>query len=135
VLEDHTERVFSGLTDEDIIERIALGTLTVLVNDPRVFSFSRGSWRELRIIERESNSSSYRFVEICKNSKKKKVALHRLVWMFANRRTVPDGYDVDHIEGKDIEHPDAISNLRLLESRANRGKQKPFNNQTEEIPF
>lgn len=134
-LPDHEEASRSGMTDEDVLDRIASGTLTVLVDQARVFSFSRGKWHELRTVSRHSNGSEYSFVEICHQGKKKKVALHRLVWMFANRQIVPDGYDVDHIEGKLIDQPNAIDNLQLLESGRNRSRGKPFISQTEEIPF
>ena len=132
-LPDHVERSRSGLTDEDILGRILDGTLTILVNEPRVFSFTaRYGWNELRQIERTSNGSTYRFVEIYHKGKRKKVALHRLVWMFAHRELVPEGYDVDHIEGK---YSDAIDNLRLLESGVNRSRGRPVKPQEEELPF
>lgn len=132
-LRDHVEKSFSGATDQDILDRIEDGTLFIDVNNAWVFSLSRGNWRELRIITRESNGSSYRFVEVYgKPGKKKKIALHRLVWMAANRQVVPDGYDVDHINGK---VSDGIDNLRLLESSLNRSIGKPVVKQQEELPF
>lgn len=130
-LPDHVEKCFSGMTDDDILTRILEGTLTVLINEARVFSFNR-EWKELRVIDRESNGSSYKFVEICHSGKKKKIALHRLVWMFAHRCLVPEGYDVDHIEGKTS---DSIDNLQLLESSSNRSKGKPRVSHTQELPF
>jgi len=119
------------MNDDDILTRILEGTLTVLINEARVFSFNR-EWKELRVIDRESNGSSYKFVEICHSGKKKKIALHRLVWMFAHRCLVPEGYDVDHIEGKTS---DSIDNLQLLESSSNRSKGKPRVHHTPELPF
>lgn len=131
-LRDHKEESRSGMTDEDILDRINDGTLTVLVNEARVFSFTKGSWHELSPVERTPPSgTSYRFVEVCRHGRKKKVALHRLVWMFAHRSLVPEGYDVDHIEGK---VRDTIDNLRLLESSANRSRGKPRKLQEETLP-
>lgn len=134
-LTDHVEQSRSGMTDEDILARILDGTLTVLVNEARVFSFSRDTWNELRQAVRTSNGSTYRFVDICSNGKKKRVAVHRLVWMFAHRSIVPEGHDVDHIEGKLRDNCDAIDNLQLLPSSLNRSKGKPLVCQTPELPF
>lgn len=125
------EKSRNGLTDQDILDRINDGTLSVLVNEARVFSFSRFGWAELTPIERESNGSTYHFVEIAKQGKKKKIALHRLVWMFHHRCLVPDGFDVDHIADKSH----TIDNLRLLESSKNRSRGKPELLQSEMLPF
>ena len=136
-LDDHVEKSFSGMTDQDILDRFAEGTLTVFPKTAAVWSYNptTKSWTQLRVIERESRGSTYRFVEICKDHKKKKIALHRLVWISFYRQLVPEGYDVDHIEGKSIEFPDAIDNLQLLESGFNRSRGKPFVSQTAELEF
>lgn len=131
-LPDHVEQSRSGMTDQDILDKINDGRLAVLPDEARVFSFGRNQWAELKVRHRESNGSTYSFVEVCANGKKKKVALHRLVWMFANRRLVPDGFDVDHIEGK---VSDSIDNLRLLESSKNRSIGKPEVSETRPLPF
>lgn len=136
-LEDHVEKSFSGMTDQDILDKIVSGRLTVFPDTAEVFSYRKvtESWTKLRVIERESNGSTYRFVEICKGCKKKKIALHRLVWISFHRELVPKGYDVDHIEGKDRDYPDAIDNLQLLESSFNRSRGNPFVSQAEEFNF
>lgn len=134
-LKDHVEKSFKGMTDQDILDRIVDGTLTVFTRTAEVWGFNGSSWSKLRVIDRESCGSSYRFVEVCSKGKKKKIALHRLVWIAFHRQLVPESYDVDHIEGKDREFPDAIDNLRLLESRFNRSRGKPFVSQTEELEF
>jgi hypothetical protein len=136
-LDDHVEVSFKGMTDQDILDRIVDGSLTVFPTTAEVWSYSSvtKAWTKLRIIERESSGSTYRFVEICKGMKKKKIALHRLVWISYHRQIVPEGYDVDHIEGKSREFPDSIDNLQLLESRFNRSRGKPFVSQSAELPF
>ncbi len=136
-LEDHVEQSFKGMTDQDILDRIIDGTLTVFPTTAEVWSYSSvtKAFAKLRVIERESNGSTYRFVEIFKDNKKKKIALHRLVWIAFHRQLVPEGYDVDHIEGKARELPDSIDNLQLLESRFKRSRGKPFVSQSGELPF
>lgn len=136
-LDDHVEKSYKGMTDQDILDRIAEGMLAVFPATAEVWSYSTNhkSWTKLRITERESNGSTYRFVEIWKGDKRKKIALHRLVWIAYHRQLVPEGYDVDHVEGKSREYPDAIDNLQLLESGFNRSRGKPFVSQTQELPF
>ena len=128
-LADHVERSRSGMTDQDILYAIKEGAYGVNVKTACVVSWRTG--KRVRVIERESNGSTYRFVEICRSGLRKKVALHRLVWMVANGRVVPDGFDVDHIGGKAF--GDGIDNLRLLESSVNRSRGKPEAKQEETL--
>lgn len=120
-LVDHVEDSRTGMTDLDILAKICNGKLAVMIKEARVFSFSHVGWAELKVITRESNGSVYQFVEVSRAGKKKKIALHRLVWMYANRSLVPAGYDVDHIEGKLVDNYNGISNLRLSPAKQNRG--------------
>lgn len=123
-LRPHKEASYSGMTDEDILERLRNGSLRVDVHRATVDSvIENRSIKRLRVINRESNGSSYNFVEIRHKGKKKKIALHRLVWMAHNDSLVPDGFDVDHIRGKAA--GDGIGNLRLLKSSFNRSLGKP----------
>lgn len=134
-LPDHTERSRSGLTDQDILDRINAGDLHAAGKLQAVFSRSHRGWSELRVFERESNGSTYRFVEICAGGKKKKISLHRLVWIYHTRELIPDDHDIDHIRGKGIEHPDAIANLRMIPSTLNRSRGKPTTPAAGELPF
>jgi len=104
------------MSDEQILQRINDGNLIVDCATATVVGVSHCGERQLRVIERESNGSTYRFVEVCAGGKKKKIALHRLVWIAANRMIPPAGYDVDHIEGPS----DCIDNLRLRPAGENR---------------
>ena len=136
-LQDHKERSRSGMTDDDILYRLLDGTLQVCEKGTYVRSFSTNNgWRNLKFIEHRGDNgtgSTYRFVKVTFQSKMKKIAVHRLVWMDAHKRTVPTGFDIDHVKGKSVEYPDGIHNLRLLESLANqtRGYVSP----TRELPF
>lgn len=120
---DHVEVSRSGMTDADILERIETGSLRVCPSACSVASKSVQGWTELKIIERESNGSTYQFVTVCSGGKKKKIALHRLVWMASHRSLVPDGFDVDHKHGKDAGN--GIENLQILRASVNRSKGQP----------
>lgn len=122
-LPDHVERVQSGLTDEDVLQRIHDGTLIVLGSVVRSYNHRQKSWTPLKVLSRSPNGSTeYRFVTVCACGKKKKVALHRLVWMAYEKRVPPQGYDVHHVR-HDVRHPDRYSNLRLVPSSINRSRQ------------
>lgn len=128
-LPDHVERRVSSITDECVLARLREGTLQVNLDRPAVRSYDpvRRCWRSIHISTRVSNGGPpYRFVVIYKIGRKK-VALHRLVWMAAHMRVVPPGYDVDHRQ-HGIKNPDAIGNLRLLPSAVNRsrGTEEPW---------
>ncbi|MEM6692777.1 MAG: hypothetical protein AAF664_25340, partial [Planctomycetota bacterium] len=86
-LPDHVEDCRSGMTDLDVVALVRSGQLSILANNERAVRVFRkqpsGTWKDLQVINRESNGSSYKFVTICGGGKKKKVALHRLVWMAA----------------------------------------------------
>jgi len=122
-LGNHVEYSQRGLTDQDILDRINTGTLWV--EGEKVVSKSRKGIMELMQIHRESSGSKYHFVTVWAGNKKKKIAVHRLVWMCHHRSLVPDGFDVDHKSGKDIPNANAIENLQLLPSSVNRSRGKP----------
>ena len=109
-----------GMTDSCVLERIKDGTLRICPRGRFVESKTNRGKTRLQIIRRKRHGSEYRFVSICANGKKKKVSVHRLVWMSQHMQLVPDGFDVDHENGKRIRFPDSIENLRLLPSSVNR---------------
>lgn len=129
---DHTEHSRSGMTDQDILDRLNDESLVVSAN-AAVFSMTQRGEKQLATTEHSSNGSTYRFVEICSKGKKKKIALHRLVWMSHKRELIPDGFDIDHINGKSVNNPDGIWNLRMIESSANRSRG--YVSPTPELPF
>lgn len=112
------------VTDKDILDRINEGSLEVDLLGRFVVSHTqnRGSTK-LKIIERTSNGSTYKFVKINCKCTSKKIALHRLIWMSIERRIVPKGYDVHHKRGKNIPFPDAYANLELMLKSKNRALQ------------
>lgn len=117
LLDDWLPRSRAGMSDEKILQRIIDGTLIVDTEKVIVWSeLTPGQRSELKIIERENeNGTRYRFLGVSHEGKRKKIALHRLVWIAANLRVIPDGYHVDHISGPS----DSIDNLRLLKSKTN----------------
>lgn len=115
----HRERTRRGMTDQDILDRVADGSIVVDTLLAIAYSQQEGRLRRLRAVVRETKrGSAYAFVEVCSQGRKKKIAIHRLVWMAANRALVPPGYDVDHVLGRS--HGDGIDNLRILPSAVNR---------------
>lgn len=127
----HVEDTRSGMSDQDVLARIEAGTLVVDTDRATVFSVSRYGGTFLRVIERESSGSTYHFVEITSAGKKKKIALHRLVWIAAHRELPPPGFDVNHKRGKRVPLPDSIDNLELLPSSVNRRLGAPSPDQLE----
>ncbi len=111
------KEVRSGMTDQDILERIAAGSLRVREENGAVIveSDSHVGTTILKQIEREVHPyTTYRFVNITCRGRTKKVAVHRLNWMFHNG-PVPEGLHVDHKNGRG----DVIDNLQLLTPAVN----------------
>ena len=119
LLPDHKKRTRSGLTDSDVLSAILDRSLYSV--DIHGATVRNAKGRVLAVVERsrkdDPRRGTYRFVSFCVDGRKKKIALHRIVWMVAHKTTVPAGYDVDH---QGSQGDDTISNLRLLESSENR---------------
>lgn len=106
------------MTDEDILARLVDKSLLVSPDTAEVVSISNRLGKcKLKVRERFSQGTAYRFVTICKEGKKKDIALHRLVWMSVHLTVVPDECDVHHVKGN---ISDAIWNLELMDSSRNR---------------
>ncbi len=111
------KRTRSGMTDEGILERIAAGSLRVREENGAVIveSVTAKGTKVLKQIDRAVHEyTTYRFVHISLGGRQKKVAVHRLNWMFHNGR-VPEGFHVDH----EKDRSDTIGNLRLLPASVN----------------
>jgi hypothetical protein len=113
------KEVRSGMTDQDIMNRILSGSLRVLEKKGLVivesFTPNRGTVSLTQIERQVHPYTTYRFVEISAGGLKKKIAVHRLNWMFHHQRMVPEGFHVDHANGRG----DVIDNLRLLPEAEN----------------
>lgn len=108
-------------TDDDILGRILDGSLQVCPRTGKVVSFTvtRGI-HILRQTTRTSQGTSYEFVEIYCCGRKKKIAVHRLVWIAQHLTLPPHGMDVHHKNGKRGRWPHRYANLELLPSSYNR---------------
>lgn len=114
-----TERSRKGMTDADILARLSDGSLVVDVDAATVRTVGTQQNKQLKVIQREGpGGSTYRFVTICRGGRKKKIALHRLVWIAAHGRLVPEGHDIHHVNGPKA--GDQIGNLALLTTHENR---------------
>lgn len=106
------------LTDDDIFSLLVDQELRVCPITARVFKKNRELKQIHRTHIRGPQKGTYRFVHVCRGNDRKKIAVHRLVWMADTLDTIPEDHDVDHIFGS--EYGDEIWNLRLLESAENR---------------
>ena len=113
------KEVRSGMTDQDVMNRILAGNLRVMEDGGSVIVESitpNHGKTALKQIERQVHPyTTYRFVNISAGGLQKKIAVHRLNWMFHNKRIVPEGFHVDHMNGRG----DVFANLRLLPAAEN----------------
>lgn len=115
----------SGVCDQDILERLREGTLWVRTETAEVYSYlPPNPGKKLKVSHHRSMCSTYRFVRVSSRGGQKKIALHRLVWMAANLRLVPEGHDIHHRDPK-AEPVDGINNLRAVPSAINRSRNVP----------
>lgn len=118
----------------DVLRRVRDETLRLVVIDHEPFvavewrPAAGGSWRRKSLILRDSpRGKSYWFLQVqslC-GTKKKKIALHRLVWLLANDRVaVPAEFDIHHIDQDTWNcRPE---NLELLPQSVNRFNRTSF---------
>lgn len=119
-LKDHEERCVSGLTDRDVLARLKNGSLTIDPETAEVVSITNKGRRILS--QRKSNQDDgYRFVDVWRFGKKKRIAVHRLQWMAHTMSLIPKGYDVHHKRSPPRPHtkPNNLANLELVESMEN----------------
>ena len=71
------------------------------------------------------NSDGYREIHIAMKNQKEYVVVyfHNLVWMSVMKRTIPIGYEIDHIDNNRSNNH--IDNLQLLTKSDNQTKKKP----------
>ena len=112
------KEVRSGLSDQDILLRLVTGSLRVREEGGLVIveSDSHKGTNVLKQIERQVHQwTTYRFVCICSAGRQKKIAVHRLNWMSHHLKLVPEGFHVDHVNGRG----DVFDNLQLLPAAEN----------------
>ena len=69
-----------------------------------------------RILKPWINRNGYYLIKLCKNSIVKAYLVHRLVWE-AFYGTIPEGYEINHLDERPINN--ALSNLNLVTHREN----------------
>ena len=114
----HKKESRSGMTVDEVFDLITNGTYHVCPMTATVTRNGRPLKPVIRSRGDDPSRGTYRFINICSRGRKRKIALHRAVWMAFNEDTVPEGYDIDHVFGSD--RGDEIWNLRLQESGENR---------------
>lgn len=121
------DKKIGRLTDEEVVELVKAGLLRVCYVSCRVFKRQHqlSHWYPLKLIDRTRKGTTYTFVEVGFACKRKKVAVHRLMWMQHTGQPIPDGYDVDHKNGRTDLQSDRIENLRLLRAERNRPRIEP----------
>jgi hypothetical protein len=123
-----------------IFRRIRDGTLKVDTKRARVYyrRSPRSPWRRMKPIFRhsgnrgEQNDHGYWFVSIGftmprsrRRHRRRKIALHRLVWLVDhNRETVPHGCDIHHINSNTDDN--RAPNLTHLTVHLNRSHTSPL---------
>ena len=76
----------------------------------------RGQWYD-KVPNQHPESGRYRF-SFNSPTGNSTVYRNRLIWMITHRRAVPDGFDIDHVNGNRLDdHPDNLQLMTQLESR------------------
>ena len=96
------------------------GLYSLDLNNNEVYSHYRNKYKKKLI-----HKDGYYEFNLCKNSKRKKFKLHRLIYE-AHYGTIPDKMIIDHING--IRTDNNIENLRLVTNQQNCFNQKTAKN-------
>lgn len=105
-----------SMTDAEILTLLLSGRYRVDVRNGKVFSDGERDHTKGRPLATSQCHRGYLHVVLHDTNRQRKIAVHKLVWMYANQQTVPDGFHV-HLkkEGKRWKHINRISNLYLRE--------------------
>lgn len=77
---------------------------------------SRGRWEQKKALRNARPDGSYRFRYHFRLGRTQRgIMANRLLWMLANKREIPEGYIVDHVDG--VRTNDTIGNLVLQEAK------------------
>lgn len=107
------------ITDEEILKLIKTGVL--VLREDGVYKFHNGRRKYQRLVE-NLDRNGRAFINVGLRFRKRGMSKNKLIWMFAHRRVIPNGYDVHH---KDYNNRnDAPDNLELKDSSENRGDNR-----------
>lgn len=88
-------RTYKACDEQIVLDRLADGTLKVDVSGGRVLvRRPNGRWA-VPYLERDR--CGYLFFRLYRNGARRKIALHRAVWMAANGTLIPAGHEVHHV--------------------------------------
>lgn len=94
------KRKYGRITNRKILQLFAKGIYRF--DDGAVFG------RNGKTINIFKCHRGYKWVRLYHKNGRKAVAIHRLIWMLANLKTIPRGWVVHHIYGKDQENPNDL---------------------------
>ena len=75
-----------------------------------------GKWK---VVENKSNNG-HGYCYVCFNGRR--VAYHAIVWILSTGKDIPQGMEIDHINGNEIDN--RIENLRIVTRRENQQNRK-----------
>jgi hypothetical protein len=117
------KRKYRKLADDELLEAI-LADRFAIDGKGNVYSIN-GHARQLTVFDDHQGRP---MIRLYYDRGRRQTTVGRIVWMIANRRAVPEGYAVDHINRD--KHDNRPENLRLLEfgenSRQNQHWQEEF---------
>ena len=104
--------------EDELLEKIERGHLHVCHQTGVVSYWHRGRmrWYEKKPRQHEK-SGRWKFAFKIGPNKSTSVYRNRLVWMYFNRRPIPQGYVVNHVDGDNQnDHPSNLSLMRKVDS-------------------
>jgi hypothetical protein len=106
------KRTWAQATDAMILERLRDGSLTVCLETG--LAFSRGK----QLIDEYDKRGRYRFYRIYCGRARKKIAVHRLVWMAGTMAEIPPDHEIHHKHGRGSNGFDTLECLTIEEHAA-----------------
>lgn len=102
------------LSDELILEMIRSGDLKVQVSGNEIKVEKRhGSWKKMHLLKTYEDDPGRLCYRLRVNGfPLRKIFRNKLVWMWANDKVVPEGFNVDHENNDSMD--DRPCNLRLM---------------------
>lgn len=103
----------TSLVEKLALDKINKGLLRLVGEDLEYFHTGNRRWYKKKSNKHpESKRSRYHFVV---GNGRSCVYKNRLLWMIENKKEIPDGYYVDHIDGDRTN--DTVKNLQLMKAK------------------
>ncbi len=105
-----------GDNDQAALDLLRKGLLRILPDR----TVQRFIYRRYKTLKLQPNETGYLFVCFRVAGARQKIALHRLVWMDANRQIIPSGHDIHHRNGRMLDNrPENLEPRLPSDHRAN----------------